>query len=207
VFVFCTALINNLAEMKMRTALPTIACLPILLMLGSESAPVRKGGKKEPADESAKNDEEKRSQDAPTTAQACNTGCSAVTAKNKHLHPSDIRNLLAKFSKEETDKATKTLETLLFHGKQMEDWLDANDSQPLDKEHAAFLKYELKRGQEAHVSARIIDAEDICRMVFEQSVPIGEKQHLHVYKTKAIATPIFSFTVKRVGLHHLWTRL
>ena len=188
----------------MRAAIAIITCLPMLLLLGSETVGVRKNETKELAD--VENEGREESPGARTTKPGCSGGCAAVTVKNKNLRPEEVRNLLAKFSTEETGKATTAIETLLFHGKQIEDWL-AVSSHPLDKEHAAFLKKELKRGHEARVSVRILDADGVRRMEFEQSVPVGEKQHLHVYKTTGIATPILSFTVKRVGLHHLWTRL
>jgi len=186
--------------MNMRTALALLTCLPILFLIGSESAEKHNDGPN-PTEVSGTTTE---TQDPKP---GCTTGCSAVTVKNDKLRPKALQFWLKKYSNEEPGKATTAIETLLFHGRQLEDWLSTNDSQSLDKDHLAFLQKELKRGREAQVSARIVDAEGKLRMEFEQDVLVGEKQHLHVYKASEIATPILSFTVKRVGLHHLWARL
>ncbi|MDA0837586.1 MAG: hypothetical protein O3B01_05565 [Planctomycetota bacterium] len=192
----------------MRTAITIFVCLPMHLLLGGDSLGLDERGQKGLAENSSVSLEGKKPlQSASTTKPACSSGCAVVTAKNEKLLPVEIRQLLEKFSTEEIGKATTALETLLFHADQLEDWLAANGCSPLNSEHAAFFEKELKHGRESHVSARIVDAEGRLRMDFDQSVPVGKKQHLHVYRTEGIAAPILSFTVKRVGLHHLWARL
>jgi hypothetical protein len=183
----------------MRSAITFLVFLPMLLLIGSENVERDSASKS-----SGVVGDEAESQ---STKSACKGGCSAVAVKSDELRPEALRFWLKKYSNEEPAAATTALETLLFHGTQLENWLATNGSHSLDKEHLAFLQKELKRGREAQVSARIVDADGKLRMEFEQSVRVGEKQHLHVYKTSGIAAPIISFTVKRVGLHHLWARL
>ena len=69
-----------------------------------------------------------------------------------------------------------------------------------------FLKQELARCH-AQIQLRIIDAQGKQRMTFDRRVPIGIKQHLHPKAADGFTPPEISFTIQRVGLEHLWTRL
>ncbi len=98
------------------------------------------------------------------------------------------------------------LETLLFHAPQVVPYLREEGCGALNSDHADFLKRELSRTH-ARIQLRVIDANGKERMTFDRKVPIGEKQHLHPKEAEGFAPPEISFTVQRVGLRHLWTRL
>ena len=53
----------------------------------------------------------------------------------------------------------------------------------------------------------LVDAEGVERLRMDRRVPIGEKQHLHPGDAVGFHPPAISFTIHRVGLHHLWSRL
>ena len=70
-----------------------------------------------------------------------------------------------------------------------------------------MLERELDR-RHALLSVRLVDAAGKERLRLGPTrVPLGEKQHRLAEDTTDLQAPEVSGTVRRVGLHHLWTRL
>ncbi|MDA1140715.1 MAG: hypothetical protein O3B01_19285 [Planctomycetota bacterium] len=137
----------------------------------------------------------------------CSAGCAAAPSAGRTISDTEIVAHLTRLAGEETGSATPSMETLLFYRKEVVNWVGVHGTTPLDEARAEFLKKELERGMRARVHFRIVDSEGACRIELEAEVPIGEKQHLHPAAAIDVTPPEFSFTVRRVGLHHLWTRL
>jgi hypothetical protein len=142
----------------------------------------------------------------PDSVQACATGCAAVPEATGQLSFSEFARCLQAVSTQDVGVASIELETLLFHAEEVHDYFRRYGCAPLDEKRAAYLREELDL-RNALVSLRLTDADGVERISFEQAVPIGVKQHLHADKATNISAPEFSFTVQRVGLYHLWTRI
>lgn len=138
--------------------------------------------------------------------EACITGCAAVPDTAGDLQPSEITRCLAAVATQGIGVASIELETLLFHADDVRDYTHRYGFAPLDPALTAFLRDELDL-RNALVSLRITDTEGVERIAFEQTVPIGAKQHLPADEGTDITPPELSFTVQRVGLYHLWTRI
>ena len=136
----------------------------------------------------------------------CAAGCSVAEPAVAKLGAGEIAHCLGKMADQPVGEASLELETLLFHAGQVIPYLQASGPGPLKSQQSRFLKRELARSH-AHLRLRVIDAEGKERMSFDRRVPIGVKQHLHPEAADGFAPPEISFTIHRVGLHHLWTRL
>jgi len=134
------------------------------------------------------------------------SGCSAASPAADRLAPAEIQVHLESIACEPVGTPSLALETLLFHAPDVTAYLDTPGATPLSDEQTVFLREELRR-RHAMISLRVVDAENRVRIELEEPVPIGEKQHLHPDKTDDVAPPEVSFTVQRVGLYHLWTRI
>ena len=136
----------------------------------------------------------------------CKAGCNAVKEAREPLTRDQIARFLERVAAEPIGTASPALETLLFHGPQVREYLAAHGTSPLDPARAAFLDREL-RNSHVTISLAVIDAAGRRRIELSETVPIGEKQHLHPETAHDVTPPEVSFTVQRVGLHHLWTRI
>jgi len=142
----------------------------------------------------------------PQPKAQCAAGCSVAGPPAAELSPAKIASCLGQIANQPLGEASLELETLLFHAGQVVPYLQDKGMAPLNSEQARFLKRELARTH-AHIRLRIVDAEGNERMTFDRLVPIGVKQHLHAKEAQGFAPPEISFTIHRVGLHHLWSRL
>lgn len=114
--------------------------------------------------------------------------------------------LLDAVAQEPLGMASLSLETLLFHGDTTAIYLDQLGTGPLSGEQADFLRRELQRTQ-AKVSFRVIDDEGVIHASLTPTVvPLGEKQHVHLHTEGALGDVEAGGTVRRVGLHHVWSR-
>jgi hypothetical protein len=136
----------------------------------------------------------------------CAAGCSAAEAPTNELGAKEVARCLREIAKQPVGEASLELETLLFHAGQVIPYLQTFGQEPLESEHSHFLKRELARSH-AHIQLRVVDSNGRERMTFDRHVPIGVKQHLHSEEAEGFAPPEVGFTIQRVGLHHLWTRL
>lgn len=142
----------------------------------------------------------------PPPEKRCAAGCSAAGPPAAELGPAEIATCLEEIASQPLGEASLELETLLFHARQVVPYLHAKGLGPLRSEQTMFLKRELARTH-AHIQIRVVDAAGKQRMTFDRRVPIGVKQHLHPGEAQGFAPPEISFTIQRVGLHHLWSRL
>ena len=133
-------------------------------------------------------------------------GCNAVKDTTDDLTEKEIETLLATVAKGEPTRANQALETLLFHGRQVSSYIVENGADPLAAVQADRLRAELAKTH-ALVSLRVIDSAGRVRMELSEIVPVGIKQHLHPDSADGFTPPEVSFTVQRVGLRHLWTRI
>ena len=98
------------------------------------------------------------------------------------------------------------LEELLFHGERSRALLAQHGSWPLDATRAGFLETQLT-STHALLEVRLIDAHGVERMRLDPArFRLGERQHVHADQLVQLQPVEVSGTVKRVGLHHIWTR-
>ncbi len=101
---------------------------------------------------------------------------------------------------------SSAIDQLLFHGDRTRTLLRSNPAR-LPARQRAFLERELNRTH-ARVFLRVVDAAgNVVTHVDGARVPLDEKQHLMGSNLVALKPHEFNGTVKRVGLHHLWTRM
>ena len=136
----------------------------------------------------------------------CATGCAVAETKKSQLGAAKIADCLEKMAKQPLGEPSLELETLLFHASEVIPQIRDKGAGPITSDQAKFLKTELARTH-ARIQLRVIDADGKQRMTFDRHVRLGEKQHLHTKAADGFAPPELGFTVKRVGLNHLWTRL
>lgn len=139
-------------------------------------------------------------------AQVCASGCAASRHPTNELTKSKYLWLLKQFAEEPMSEDSPALESLLFYGRQTLVWMNRLGTEPLDKKRTAFLKRQLTRTH-ALISFRIVDEHGETRVFMPPTrVPL-DRRHEFRMETKDLPPLITSGTVKRVGLHHLWTRL
>jgi hypothetical protein len=138
------------------------------------------------------------------TGLALATGCGVTCAPPPTQPPSaaELRALLREVAAAPTGAHTDAIDALLFVGPHTRAHLDAHPGL-LPESHEAWLRDELAR-QTVKVAFRLQDDTGVLASG-EASVPLGRKQHLEL--DGGLLGPLsVSGSVKRVGLHHLWTR-
>ncbi|MBT4867594.1 MAG: hypothetical protein HON53_21035 [Planctomycetaceae bacterium] len=142
----------------------------------------------------------------PHGPQVCASGCAASNHATPELSRNEFQQLLARYEQGPLDETNAALEALLFYGRQSTALLrQLSPSSPMRK-HDEFLRRELKKTH-AVLSFRIVDEQGIVRVEMTRTrVPL-DRRHVFDMKTQGLQPLVTSGTVKRVGLHHLWTRL
>lgn len=142
----------------------------------------------------------------PHGSQVCASGCAASSHPTGELSDFEFDELKRQFALGPMDETNKALETLLYYGRQTSQLLETQGTFPLDVERIAFLKNELCKTH-ALVSFRIVDENGKVRTHMPPTrVPL-DRRHVFDMEVENLPDLITSGTVKRVGLHHLWTRL
>ena len=142
----------------------------------------------------------------PHGEQVCASGCAVSRHPTQSLTTAHFHQLLARCAGEPMDETGEALETLLYYGRQARRLLQSTGAGPLDGRRASLLRRELSRTH-VRVSVRVMDARGMERAWLAPSrVPL-DRRHVFALKTRDIQPLVVSGTVKRVGLHHLWTRL
>ena len=142
----------------------------------------------------------------PHGAQVCASGCAASSHPTTELTQIHFKELLEKFAVEPMTEKSESLEELLYFGRQTQRWIAKNGTGPLNSERVAFLRKELSRTH-VLVSFRIVDENGVVRTSMPPTrVPL-DRRHVFKMEVKDLPPLITSGTVKRTGLHHLWTRL
>lgn len=138
--------------------------------------------------------------------EVCASGCAASSHPTKELTKTHFARLLKQFSTEPMTENSESLEKLLFYGRQTQRWINRHGTAPLDSVRTAFLRNELKRTH-VLISFRIVDEHGVVRTQLPPTrVPL-DRRHVFKMDVKNLQPLVTSGTVKRVGLHHLWTRL
>lgn len=136
----------------------------------------------------------------------CASGCGPHNHPTPLLTETEYRRLLGEFSVGPLDETNAALEALLHYNRQTTALLQQLGSKPLDSERTAFLRRELSRD---HVlwSFRVVDEAGTVRAEMkDMRVPL-DRRHVFDMEVRRLQPLITSGTVKRVGLHHLWTRI
>lgn len=142
----------------------------------------------------------------PHGQQVCASGCATSNHATAELKRPEFLRLLAESRTGPLDETNEALETLLYYGRQSDTFLEQLQPSSADSDHDTFLKQEL---QKTHVlvSFRVVDEKGIVRVEMKQTrVPL-DRRHVFEMETHNVQPLVTSGTVKRVGLHHLWTRL
>ncbi|GAB4161918.1 MAG: hypothetical protein Tsb009_39080 [Planctomycetaceae bacterium] len=142
----------------------------------------------------------------PHGNQVCASGCAASRHPTSVLTESQFETLLARFATEPISENSPALEKLLYYGRQTQQWIARRGTGPLEPKKSEFLRRELSRTH-ALISFRIVDEHGVVRTSLPPTrVPL-DRRHVFKMEVKDLPPLITSGTVKRVGLHHLWTRL
>ena len=142
-----------------------------------------------------------------TDPAGCQAGCSISNHPIEPLTRPNYLDLVRTYADGEGEARESALETLLFHGSQVRDWIADVGAPLLDDEDMTFLRGELSK---THIRffLRLVDENGVVRGKIDGArVAIGEKTHLHMADTQDLQPPEVSGTVYRTGLHHLWARI
>ena len=141
-----------------------------------------------------------------TVAAECAAGCAALPAAGPELPTERFRQLLEEYGFQPRSAESPALEELLFHGPRTRALLDAHGSWPLGRAHLELLESELERTH-AWLEVRLLDADGVERMRLDPApFELGVRRHVHADQLARLQPVEVSGTVRRVGLHHLWTR-
>jgi len=142
----------------------------------------------------------------PHGDQVCASGCAASRHPTPQLDTPAFHKLMAAYRFEPMDASSSALESLLFYGRQTQQLLDQHGDRPLDSARAEFLRRELRRTH-AMVAFRIVDQQGLIRTQMPPTrIPL-DRRHVFDMENTDLPPLVTSGTVKRVGLHHLWTRI
>ncbi|MEM7316178.1 MAG: hypothetical protein AAF497_23835 [Planctomycetota bacterium] len=138
--------------------------------------------------------------------QVCASGCALSRHPTATLTRSEFDELLLEMSKQPLTADNKAYETLLYYGRQTTRLLNQTDSKSLSPDDELQLRHELQRTH-AKISIRVVDEHGEIRTWLDATrVPL-DRRHEFTMQTNNLQDLVTSGTVKRVGLHHLWTRL
>ncbi|MEK6247188.1 MAG: hypothetical protein N2C12_03355 [Planctomycetales bacterium] len=139
-------------------------------------------------------------------SEVCASGCAASNHPTEQLTSEHFNYLLAQFATQPVDETSPAFEELLFYGRQTQSLIEQEGLGGLDRLRSSVLIAELQRTHAA-VSIRLIDEHGIVRSHLNPTrVPL-DRRHVFTMETHDLQPLVTSGTVKRVGLHHLWTRL
>jgi hypothetical protein len=142
----------------------------------------------------------------PHGRQVCASGCAASRHPTGKLSKAKYRWLLRRFAEQPMNETSPALESLMFYGRQTALWMQRDGTSKLDADRIELLRREL-RYTHAIVRFRVVDEHGVVRVSIPPTrVPL-DRRHEFLMDTKDLPPLITSGTVKRVGLHHLWTRL
>ena len=143
---------------------------------------------------------------APGQPGTCGAGCSAVPVKNEGIPDADLDAWLSRYAAEDPTAPTSPLETLLFHRDATLRRLSSADAPPLDDAHLEALTEELEQTG-VTIEFRVVDDAGRVRVAHGGTdVPFGTKVHVHADRHDDPEPVELGGRVRRVGLHHYWTR-
>ena len=142
----------------------------------------------------------------PHGERVCASGCAASRHPTPELTVELFHNLMAQYAVEPIDPPGQALETLLFHGRQTRELIKVSSGEPVDQLRRRLLLGELSRTH-AEISVRVIDTSGSIRAALPPTQVPLDRRHVFPLDADNLQPLRVSGTVKRVGLHHLWTRL
>jgi hypothetical protein len=135
---------------------------------------------------------------------AC-ASCGDARHPTAPLNKEEYEALIKQYALEPVDQSD-ALDALCYYGVQTRVMMEQYGVGELDEGHASFLREEISR---THVimSVRVTDENGVVRVSFdERRIPLDYRGHHAVDKAVDVTPPEISGTIKRVGLHHIWSR-
>jgi hypothetical protein len=142
----------------------------------------------------------------PHGEKVCASGCAASNHPTPNLAVDEFRRLMLEFSSGPMDETNPALESLLYYGRQTQTLMKRHGTLPLSAERVVFLQQELRHSH-AIFSFRVVDEHGVVRTQMRPTRIPFDRRHVFEMEVKDLPPLVTSGTVKRVGLHHLWTRL
>jgi len=138
---------------------------------------------------------------------SCAGGCETAPAMGEQtLTEEDYYQLVQQVAGEPVGTASLALETLLFHSEATEHYLNEIGAPALTEAQEDFLRNEIGKNH-VKVAFRVVDEQGVVSASLAQTtIPLGEKQHVHLETTNDLGALEAGGTVRRVGLHHVWSR-
>mgnify|MGYP007063757813 CR=1 FL=1 len=148
--------------------------------------------------------------EAPADAEDedCRSACERPAVDEGPSPPTaaEFAALVSDWLAEPVDAPSLPLETLLYHGEHSRRLLARLPREALSDERRSFLLYELDRGRAA-IEVRLVDESGAVRGELQASgLQLGVPSHQHLHATGSLGDVELSGRVRRVGLHHLWSR-
>ena len=135
----------------------------------------------------------------------CAGGCSAAAPAEEALGADRLSSLFGALADQPPGAPCPELDEILFAGVEAAAYLE--DRKPrLDPAWARFLSVELAR-QDVRVQVRVKGEDGSTGIRVDKVVRLGKRTHVAPEHTRGLTPPEVTLTVRRVGLHHLWTRL
>lgn len=135
----------------------------------------------------------------------CTTDCAGPAPEEGPPAPSaeEYAKLFHDWTERPMREASLPLETLLYHGPSTRHALHAADLSP---ERRQYLESELARNRGA-IEVRLVDESGAVRAHLDaDGLTLGTGTHLHLHDSGSLGDIELSGRVRRVGLHHLWSR-
>lgn len=142
----------------------------------------------------------------PHGQEVCASGCAASNHPTATLTRIEFVDLMEKFANQPLTEESFALESLLYYGRQTLSMIETYGSQNLDEARLSFLRSQLEFTH-ADVQIRIVDESGEVRSWIKPTKVPFDRRHVFTMETKNVQNLVTSGTVKRVGLHHMWTRL
>jgi hypothetical protein len=136
----------------------------------------------------------------------CASGCGPHNHPTPLLTEAEYRRLLAEFAVGSMDESNPALEALLHYNRQTTALIRQVGTKPLDPQRAALLRRELSRDHALWYFRVVDEAGTVRAEMKDMRVPL-DRRHVFDMEVRNLQPLITSGTVKRVGLHHLWTRI
>jgi hypothetical protein len=138
---------------------------------------------------------------------SCAGGCETAPPMGAEgLTEDNYYQLLQQVAAEPVGTPSLALETLLFHGDATRRYLDELGASSLTDEQENFLRAEVAKTS-VTVAFRVVDEEGVVSAsLVPTTLPLGEKQHVHLETEEGLGDVEAGGTVRRVGLNHVWSR-
>ena len=142
----------------------------------------------------------------PHGDKVCASGCALSNHPTEKLSHKTFEELIVECGQSRMDEHNIAFEALLYYGRQTRDFLEQDGFSPLTTSQARILNRELLRTH-ALISIRVVDEQGEVRSFISKTRVPFDRRHVFAMETNNLQPLVTSGTVKRVGVHHMWTRL